>query len=165
MNSKQFFSPASKNPIRSLSLYVSSLSLKPEIATIIQSAKRQLHLSAGLNRWMTAGLVGHLEGSSCSEFQRGPSWERQPHVVCQVAVSSRPRGCARSLRTPGPALWAPSIMPVITQVSSFLGSLGEECLIALQNSFCRNRCSLSHSGDFGEGVGWGKRREEKEVEG
>lgn len=79
--------------------------------------------------------------------------------MSQEAASSHPHGCVFSLHTPGPGLWAPSITPVITQASSFLGSGGEGCLIALQNSFCRNRRSLSHSGDFGEGVGRGKRRE------
>lgn len=82
-NSKQFFSQASKNPIRSQNLYVSSLILKPEMATepFIQSAMRQLHLSAGLSRWTMAGHVGHLEGSSCCECWRGPSREGQPHTA------------------------------------------------------------------------------------
>lgn len=156
INSQQFFSPASKNPSRSQNSQVSPLSLKLEVGTVlfIRHAVHQLCLSAGLSRWTMVGLVGHLEGSSCSEFWRDPSEERQPQVGRQEAASSSPRGCVGSLRTPGPGPWAPSFMPVITGGSSFLGNQGEECLIAVQNSFCRNRCSLSHSGDFGGEEGW-----------
>lgn len=52
VNSKQFFSQDSTNPNRPQSLYVSSLSLEPDMAAepFIQSAMRQLHLSAGLSR-------------------------------------------------------------------------------------------------------------------
>lgn len=92
MNSKQCFSQASMNTIRSQSLYVSSLSLKPKMATeqFIQSAMLRLHLSAGLSRWTMAGLAGHLEGSSCSEFWRGPS-----------------RGAAASCCAPGSSVFRP----------------------------------------------------------
>lgn len=97
VNSKQCFSQDSTNPNRPRSWYVSSLSLEPDMATepFIQSAMRQLHLSAGLSRWVMAGPVGHLEGSSCSEFWRGSSgsgsltvWARKPLPPIHMDVYS-----------------------------------------------------------------------------
>lgn len=123
MNSKQFFSQGSKNPVRSQSLCVSSLSLEPEMATeslfSLQCANSICQLTRAGERWQDMSVTWRGAAAPSSE-------EAQVRAAAsrlrQEAASSCPRGCVCSLCTPGPGLWAPSIMPVITQVSSFLGS-------------------------------------------
>lgn len=67
-----------------------------------------------------AGLAGHLEGGSCSHSANAE--EGRAASCCVPGSSLLPAWISPSLHTPGPGCWAPSIMPVITQVSKFLGS-------------------------------------------
>lgn len=114
-----------------------------------------------------AGHVGHLEGSSCSKFRKGPSQERQPRVGRQEAAPSGACGCARSPRTPGPGLWAPSVRPAIARGSSFLRSQGEECLTALQTAAAGTDAASHILVTFPRGRGGEEEKgiEKKEVEG
>lgn len=93
VNSKSFFSPASKNPIKSQSSHIpfSWPETGDGYRTIYSSAVHHLHLSAGLSGRTMAGPVGHLEGSN--EFQRG-----------------RRRGAIASPCVPGSCVFPPTWM-------------------------------------------------------